>query len=231
MTAASGGGTERPPTAEARIVLRPIGTPLPLGFVGLAAATAVLSAFNLGWIPPGEQHQVAIVLIGFAFPLQGLATVLLFLARDAPAGAGIGVLSVTWLTLGLLLLVSPPGQRSATTAVLLFAAAAALLPSAVTTSLSKLVPGTVMAASAGRYLLTGLYEKLGGAGWEHAAGWEGVVLAGLALYGAFASDLEGSFHRDVLTLGRHGRGAAAMRAAMGAQAAELEREPGVRPQT
>lgn len=218
------------PSAPAQIFLRPLGTPLPLGLVGLTVGTSVLACLNLGWIPTAEQHQVALVLMLFAFPLQSLATVLLFLARDAPAGAGIGVLAVTWLTLGGLLVSGRPGATSATLAVLLFAAAAALLPSAVTASLGKLVPAAVMLAAALRFVLTGVYEKLGGTGWEHAAGWEGLVLAGLALYAAFASDLEDSFHRTILPLGRHGSGRRAVEQSVAEQGPKLEREPGVRPQ-
>lgn len=218
-------------TEPAGIFLRPLGTPLPLGFVGLAVATSVLSSFNLGWIPTSEQHQVAYVLMAFAFPLQFVATILLFLARDAPNGAGNGVLSVTWLTLGILLLTSRPGSLSLTASILLFAAAAALLPSASTAALSKLVPGAVMTGSALKYLLTGLYERFGGTAWEHAAGWEGIVLAALAIYAALASDLEGCLRRDVLPLGRHGSGVKAVRQGLTDQLAELEREPGVRQQT
>ncbi len=98
---------------RAAIFLRPIGSPLPLGLVGLAVSSAVLSCLHLGWIPVSEQHQAALVLMAFAFPLQALATVLLFLARDAPTGAGMGVLSFSWLTLGVLLLTSRPGSTSA----------------------------------------------------------------------------------------------------------------------
>lgn len=223
--------TPPPATEPARIFLRPLGTPLPLGFVGLAVATAVLSSFNLGWIPTSEQHQVAFVLMAFAFPLQLLATVLLFLARDAPAGAGVGVLSVTWLALGLLLYTGRPGSTSMTVSIFLFAAAAALVPSAATASLSKLVPGMVMFLAALRFVLTGLYERFGGLAWEHAAGWEGIVLAGLALYAALASDLEGALQHVVLPLGRHGPGAKAVQQSLADQLGELEREPGVRQQT
>lgn len=216
--------------ARAQIFVRPIGTPLPLGFVGLAVATSVLAAFNLGWIPTAEQHQVALVLMAFAFPLQLIATVLLFLARDAPSGAGVGVLSVTWLALGLLLVTGRPGALSATVSIFLFAAAAALVPSAVTASLHKAVPGLVMAAASLRFVLTGLYERFGGPAWEHAAGWEGVGLAGLALYAALAADIEGALHRSVLPLGRHGRGVEAMGQDLFEQVPDLEREPGVREQ-
>lgn len=215
---------------EARIFLRPIGTPLPLGFVGLAVATAVLSSFNLGWIPTAEQHQVGLVLMAFAFPIQLVATVLLFLVRDAPTGAGVGVLSVTWLALGLLLVTGRPGSLSATVSIFLFAAAAALIPAVLTASISKLVPAAVMAAAALRFVLTGIWERLGGTAWQHAAGWEGVVLAALALYAALAADLEGLFHRTVLPMGRHGRGRRTMRQDLRDQVPELEREPGVRSQ-
>ncbi|MER7341786.1 hypothetical protein ABT403_28615 [Streptomyces sp. NPDC000075] len=68
-----------PPTTT---VLRPLGTPLPIGFLGLAAAAFVVSAVQLGWIPPHERHAVALVLVAFAFPLQLLAALIGFRVRD-----------------------------------------------------------------------------------------------------------------------------------------------------
>ncbi len=212
------------------IFLRPMGSPLPLGFVGLAVSATVLSCFQLGWIPLAEQHQAALVLMVFACPLQAIGSVLLFPARDAPAGAGLGVLSFSWLTLGLLLLTSRPGSRSAAVAVFLFAAGACLLPAVTSASIGKLVPAGIFLMASAKLVLTGVYEKVGGVGWERAAGWEGLVLAAAAIYGAFASDLEGELHRTVLPMGRWGRGRKAMRDGMAAQAGALEREPGVRPQ-
>lgn len=216
--------------ATERVVLRPIGTPLPLGFVGLAVATTMLACLNLGWVPEAEQHQLAVVLIAFAFPLQGLATVLCFLARDAPSGAGLGVQGAAWLTIGLLLLTGAPGARSDVTSVFLFAAAAALVPAASSAALGKAVPALVMAATALRFVLTGLYERFGGAAWEHAAGWEGVALACLALYTAFATDLESARHRTVLPLGRHGAGRTALEPGVHSSISALDTEPGVRDQ-
>ena len=40
--------------AVSRIVLRPIGNPLPLGFLALAVATLSFSALQLGWLPPQQ---------------------------------------------------------------------------------------------------------------------------------------------------------------------------------
>ena len=222
---------DRPPAARplpSRVFLRPMGTPLPLGFFGLVVATSVLSCLNLGWIPTSEQHQVAFVLMVFAFPLQLIASVLLFLVRSAPAGAGIGVQSVTWLTLGLMLYTGHPGSRSAAAGVLLFAAAGALLPSALTASLSKLVLSAVMLLVALRWVLTGMYEKFGGTAWEHASGWEGLVVAAVALYAAFGADLEAALRRSVLPMGRHGRGLQALEQNLADQEPALQHEPGVR---
>lgn len=213
------------------IFLRPIGTPQPLGFVALAVSAAVLSCFNLGWIPTAEQHQVGLVLMAFCCPLQAIATVLLFLARDAPTGAGIGVLSFTWLTFGLLLFSSHPGSRSAVVAVFLFAAGAALLPAVASGAISKVVPAGIILMASTKLVLIGVYEKIGGSGWERAAGWEGLVLAAAALYGAFASDFEGELHRTVLPMGRWGIGRQALLQGLDGQVGMLEREPGVRSQT
>lgn len=213
---------------QAAVFLRPLGTPFPLGLVGLLVASAVLSCFNLGWIPLDEQRQVGIVLLAFAFPLQGIATVLLFLARDAPSGAGIGVLAATWLSYGSLLVLTRPGTTDATAAVLLFASAAALAPAAITSLLSETIPGLVMTLAAVRFVLTGLHEKLPAGGWERAAGWEGLVVAALALYTALACDLESSAGHDRLPLGRHGRGAHTMAQTVADQGVKLQREPGVR---
>src|SRR5829696_3990791 len=56
-----------------RVVLRPIGSPLALGFVALAAATLVVSGLQLRWVQPAEGGNVALILLGFVVPLQLLA--------------------------------------------------------------------------------------------------------------------------------------------------------------
>jgi hypothetical protein len=40
--------------AVSRIVLRPVGNPLPLGFLALAVATLGFRALQLGWVPPSR---------------------------------------------------------------------------------------------------------------------------------------------------------------------------------
>lgn len=213
---------------DVRVFLRPLGTPLPLGFLGLVVATSLASALELGWIPVAEQHQVGLAVITFTVPLQMAASVLCFIGRDAPSGAGLGVMGGTWLALGLLLLTGAPGARSATAAILLFAAAASLVPPAASAAVGKLVPALVMTGTGARFALTGLYELLGGQGWERAAGWEGVALAALALYTALAVDLEAVLRRQALPLGRHRGGRAALEPGSREDIETLTREPGVR---
>jgi hypothetical protein len=64
----------------ARVMLRPIGNPLPLGFLALAAGTLLVAGLQLGWLAPSEGHDVALILIAFVAPLQLLASVFGYLA-------------------------------------------------------------------------------------------------------------------------------------------------------
>ena len=43
---------------ETRIVLRPIGNPLPLGFLALAAGTLLVSGLQLGWLQEPPRARV-----------------------------------------------------------------------------------------------------------------------------------------------------------------------------
>lgn len=216
--------------AIARIVLRPIGSPLPLGFLALGAATVVLSAVQLSWAPVTALHQVALVIIVFTAPLQILASVFGFLARDSVGGTGMGVLAGSWLVIGVLTLSSPPGSRSKVLAVLLFFAAAAMLVPVAAGALGKVVAAAVMAAAAGRFALTGVYEYTGSAGWEHIAGWWGIGLGALALYAAMAFEVEDVRRNTVLPVLRHGVGRAAVEGGLDTELDRVEREAGVREQ-
>jgi succinate-acetate transporter protein len=221
---------DRADSLPARVVLRPVGNPLPFGLLGLTVATLVLTGLNLGWIPTSEQHQVAIVLVAFAFPVQAVATVFGFLSRDVVVASGIGVQGASWFTIGLILLTSAPGSTSAVLGLFLFVAAAALASAVIVALASKVVPALVMAGTAARFVMTGVFERTGAVGWEHASGWEGAGLAGLALYAAFALDLESTHRRTVLPLLRRGEGKVALDGDAAAQVAGIDHEAGVREQ-
>ena len=75
----------------ARVNLRPIASPLPMGFAALAVATVGVAALNLGWIPANEGDAVAFALLAFIAPLQAAAAVFGALARDGVAATGMAI--------------------------------------------------------------------------------------------------------------------------------------------
>ncbi len=217
-------------TADAtRIVLRPIASPLPLGFLALAVATTAFASVQLGWIPQTQGHTVALGVLALTVPMQLPAAVMGFLARDPVAATGMGILSGTWGAVCLATLTSSPGASSGGPGVILLASSACLLVPAAAAR-SKAVPALVILASATRFAVTGIAEIDGRQGWLHAAGWVGIVLAALSRYAALALELEGAMARTVLPLGRTGRARVAVVGNLNDQISDVANEPGVRQQ-
>jgi uncharacterized protein len=199
-----------------RVMLRPVASPLPLGFLALAVATIPFTAVQLGWVAPTEGRAAAIGAIAATVPLQLLASVFGFLARDVVAATGMGVLAGTWGTVGLITATSPPGAVSPGLGVFLLTAGLCMLVPAVSAG-AKLVPATVMTLAGVRFAVTGAYHLTGSAGWKSAAGWVGLLLGVVAVYAALALSLESTHGRAILPLGRRAP-------------AEPAGEPGVRSQ-
>jgi succinate-acetate transporter protein len=215
---------------SAQVVLRPIASPLALGFVGLAMGTTILSALQLSWVPAAQQRFVAIALLGFVAPLQGLASVFGFLGRDTVVATGMGILSGTWAVIGWSFLASSPGSTSDALGIVLLVSGASMLIPATSAMVSKLVPAVILATAAARLAVSGAYELTGSSAWEIGVGWGGVALGILALYGALAIQLEDVLGTSVLPVGRIGQGRAAIRGTPARQTSGLEHEAGVRQQ-
>src|SRR3954454_10937126 len=122
---------------QARIFLRPIGSGLPLGFFSFGIGMLLLGCLGIGWIPVDEQKDVGMVLVAFVFPLELLATVFAFLARDTLGATTLGLFTTSWLTLGWLQYNSPPGSTSVTAAFYLFGCAPVALPLCTLSTLGK----------------------------------------------------------------------------------------------
>jgi uncharacterized protein len=230
MTAAASSNGGRDPAPPIRVVLRPIAAPLALGFSGLAAATFVLSGLQLGWVEQQEGTQVALCILAFTVPLQLVASVFGFLARDGVAATGMGLLSGIWATIGLVTITGEPGSTSDALGLFLLIAGLAIWAPAASAASSKLVPSLVLATAGLRFILTGLYQLTAAEGWEEAAGVIGLCLAGIALYAAYATEVEDVLRRPLLPLGRRGEGALAVDAPYAEQIADVANEPGVRRQ-
>ena len=210
------------------VTLRPLGSPTALGLFGLAAATFTLAGLQLGWVPESEGAVVGLVLVAFAAPAQLLASVLAFLARDAGIATAMGVLSLTWLSTGLVLVTSEPGGRSAALGLLLVSSAVAVGLSGVTGLLTKISTGCVLITASVRIGLTAAYQLSGPAWLQTLAGALGVALALLAVAVAWASELEASGAPVRVPLGRRGKGASTGPGTLSEQADGLATEPGVR---
>jgi uncharacterized protein len=215
-----------------RIVLRPLANSLPLGFLALGGGTLVLAGLQLGWLDPTQGHAVALILLGFVFPLQLVAAVLGFLSRDVVAGTGMGILAATWLAVALVTVTAAPGSTSAALGLLLIFSAGALLVPAVVATSGKVVPVVVLLTTSLRFLTSGIYE-LGvgaGVGMKETSGVVGLVLCAVAFYAALAMAIEDSQRRTILPLLRRGRGKESLAGNLRDQLRRLEGEAGVREQ-
>jgi succinate-acetate transporter protein len=189
----------------------------------------LLGCQAIGWIPVAEQRQVGMILIAFVFPLELLATVVAFLARDTLGATTLGLFTTSWLALGWANISSEPGATSVTTGIYLFGFATVALLLALMATAGKPVFTFLLCCATARMVLSGVYEVGGSHEWYRVSGGFGIALAALAMYGGTALALEDARHREVLPLFRRG---AADEAFQGydLQLERLQREPGIRQQ-
>jgi uncharacterized protein len=221
---------DEPRYAAARVVLRPVASPLTLAFLALAVGTFMLAGLQLSWIPAAQSADVGLGLIVFVFPLQAVGSIFGFLARDSIAGTGTGLLSGTWLATGVMTFTGRPGHTSGALGLLLIGAGTALLVPAATGAASKPLASLVIAGVSVRSFLTGAYELSSASAWKYAAAAEGLLLAALALYAGLAFELEDSQLQTVLPTLRRGAGRKAIAGTMADELDGVHKEAGVRKQ-
>ncbi|MFI8851131.1 GPR1/FUN34/YaaH family transporter [Streptomyces sp. 891-h] len=221
---------QTPEPAAARIFLRPVASSLPLGLFSFGMGTILLSADQLHWVPLRHTGQLFVLMLVFVVPLQLLAGVLAFLARDSDAAASMPTLGATWGGTAVLSLLQPPGARSLALAVFLLAAAAFVLMLGLVAFAGKQVLGVLLTLAAVRYALDGVYDLTGVGAVQTASGCLGVALAVIALYGGTAALLEEMTERSPLPLGRRGRARTAVAGTLSDQLVTVRNEAGVRRQ-
>lgn len=203
--------------APTEMMLRAVATPLPLGFLALAVATWAFACLQLDWVPQSQRHLVALGVLVFTVPLQALACVFGFLARDPVAGTGTGLLAGAWAILATGTLLTPAGTASPAVGVLILGVAGALVLSAAI-AVRRVAAAAVFTLSVARFAVTGVAELVGTSQWRHIAGWVGLALCAVSVYAAAAFELEAAVGRSVLPVGR-----------MSGRPDDPAREPGVRP--
>jgi succinate-acetate transporter protein len=213
--------------SASRIVLRPLASPLPLGFLALAAGTLTLSGIQLSWVPAAQLTAAGLVVLAFTVPLQALSSGYGFQARDAAAATGMAIQAGGWFAIGLASYAVPTATVPALGLLLLGAASALLVPM-VTAALTKLLASVVMGLTALRFYLTAAYELSASPAWKEAAGITGLVLFAVALYAGLAFELEDSRGTTVLPTFRRGPGRTALAGDFAQEVTGVQREAGVR---
>ena len=97
-------------------------------------------------------------LVGFVFPLELVATVFAFLARDTLGATTLGLFTTSWLALGWADIASPPGKKSITVAIYLFGFATAVLLLALLSTMGKPFFSVLLLTAVTRMVLSGYWE-------------------------------------------------------------------------
>lgn len=218
------------PEQITRIMLRPLASSLPLGFFAFAAGTVLLTALELSWVPAAGGRALMTMVIAFVVPLQALAGVLGFLARDVGAATGLSVLAAAWAATSITVRGAPPGSTSPALGIFLLTVAAMMVLMCVGAVQSKPLFGVLLLIGASRFALTGVFEIYRITSLRTVAGWIGVPLAVFALYGGLALLIEDGMQRTILPLGRRGRARTSLEGGLEHQLHRAEREVGVRRQ-
>lgn len=216
--------------SRTRIVLRPIGSALPLGFFAFGMGVLLTGLLDLGALPASAGHQVAVLLLTFPAPLELLAAVFAFLARDGAAGTALGVFGASWASTGAMMLLGPPGARSPVAGAYSLALVALLLVLALAARGPKPALSILLLLASARFLATGLFELTGAGTLRTVAGWASTAVVAVSLYGGLALLLEDGRGRLVLPTGRRGRARESFEGDFAAQVTTLEAEAGVRNQ-
>jgi hypothetical protein len=179
-------------------------------------------------VKQADAHTIGLLLAGFVAPLEIIATIFAFLARDTVAAATLGLFAGSWFVAGLTTMQSTPGVLNAAVGYFLIAFTLVVLLLACAASLGKPFIAILLFVSAARGLLSAAYELGAGVAWNQVAGWLALVIFVVAMYGGIAFLLEDALGRTVLPLGRRGGSREAIEGSLGDQLRGLEDEAGVR---
>ncbi|MBL1097728.1 acetate uptake transporter family protein [Streptomyces coffeae] len=211
--------------AMTRINLRPIASPMPVGFFAVAIASVIAGGLQLGFFGDGAHRAVALTILP-AFILQLIVSILAFGARDVLAATLMACFSGTWLANSLVLGLEPPSGIEVLGLLNLVFAVFALLMATV--AHRKRVMWFVLCVAVPRFAVAALFNFTGVAWLGYVSGALGLLLAGVAMYAAFALMLEDMRGEEVLPVGRRGPAYDAVEGDLAVQLRNLERQAGVR---
>lgn len=146
------------PASVARIVVRPLGSALPLAFFAFPVGTVLLGTFEFRWTPPSEGPLFAAALLGCVAPLELRACVLGFLSRDTGSATAMGVLGSGWIVVALSFPLAGPSAMTNTLGTFLIMEALAVLCIGFVAVSGKPFLSTLLFLSAARFFLAALVQ-------------------------------------------------------------------------
>jgi succinate-acetate transporter protein len=213
---------------QVRVVVRPYGSSIPLGFFSFGIGMFLYAALNAPWVKATQGHSIGLLLAAFVAPLEIVATIFAFLARDTVAAATLGLFAGSWFAGGLATMQAKPGELDPAFGYFLIAFTIVVVLLAGAALLGKPFIAVLLLVSAARALLSAAYELGAGATWNHIGGWVALGIFCIAMYGGIAFLLEDALGRTVLPLGRRGGSREAVEGRLSDQLRGLEDEAGVR---
>jgi succinate-acetate transporter protein len=208
-----------------RIVLRPIGSPLPLGFFTVAIDNVLVSTLQWGLLPAADRRAIALIVFP-AFIVQAIVGIFAIGARDSIAATLMMSFATSWLVDALVFYLYPPGAAAALG--IFYVVFAAFIGFMLVSALLKRALAAVLAVAVPRFLIAGVAEITGNQALSQAGAVLGFLLAAVAMYTAFALLLEDSRGREVLPVGRLGAARQATHGTLAVELRDIERSPGVR---
>ena len=169
------------PDAQAmtRIVLRPIGSPLPLGYFTVAIDNVLVSTLQWGLLPAADRRAVALIVFP-AFIVQAIVGIFAIGARDSIAATLMLSFATTWLVDALVLYANPPGAGAALG--IFYVVFAVFISFMLASALLKRALAAVLLVAAPRFLIAGLANLTGNQMLAQAGAVLGFLLATVALY-------------------------------------------------
>jgi succinate-acetate transporter protein len=211
--------------AMTRIVLRPIGSPLPLGFFTVAIDNVLVSALQWGLLSAVDRRAVALIVFP-AFIVQAIVGIIALGARDSIAGTLMLSFATTWLVDALVFFFDPPGASAALG--VFYVVFAVFIAFMLASALLKRALAAVLLVAAPRFLISGVAELTGNQALSQAGAVLGFLLAAVSLYTAFALLMEDTRGREVLPVGRLGAARQATHGTLAVELRDIERQAGVR---
>src|SRR5207302_10416944 len=98
---------------QVRVTVRPYGSSVPLGFFAFGIGMFLYAALDAPWVKETDAKTIGLMHVAFVAPLEALATVIAFLARDTTSGVALGLFTGSWLMTGFAEMQQKPGELDA----------------------------------------------------------------------------------------------------------------------